>query len=311
MNVWACTVLSLVLLGDADVPVVLHWKPSVQKQVEFPPEQNLPLLPDLGQGQNPPDAKKAGPQPAPKPPDSKSKPLQPESRLAIVRYVSGEFARALKPLPAGRKGFHFLAGQPLDEKVLRQTVANSGPAVNTGDNVQITRIEFREKEIVFDLNGGGRGRGGWRNHIQIDMGGAPMPQATSTTTTNGGEVAPGYHGVGATIFLDFGKPLPDMTPDQLKQWLGVVLDFSKQRSAAVQWVQTLPPEMQQAIKDKHVVVGMTQDMVVAAIGKPEKKVRERDATGAETEDWIYGQPPDKMTFVTFLDEKVVRIREFN
>jgi hypothetical protein len=52
-------------------------------------------------------------------------------------------------------------------------------------------------------------------------------------------------------------------------------------------------------------------MVLAAMGRPERKVRERDADGNETEDWIYGTPPDKTVFVTFQGDKVVRVRQFH
>jgi sulfur carrier protein ThiS len=304
---WACIAFSVLLMGEADVPVVLHLKPPSQKQVEFPPDQNLPLLPDLGQNSAPPAQKtdaKTDPKSA-----SKTAPLQPESRLAIVRFVSGEFAKAIRPLPSGKKGFRMAAGKPVDDKALRVAVSRSGPAVNTGDQVQITRIEFKDHEIVFDLNGGGRQKTRWRDRVQVSLGGSgPTPGVSAGGV---GSAAPGYQGNGSTLYLEFGKSLPDMTPDELKQMLAGILDFSKQRSAAVQWVQTLPPEVQQAIKDKKVIAGMSQEEVVAAVGKPERKVRERDATGNEVEDWIYGRPPDKMTFVTFLGDKVVRVREYN
>ena len=123
-------------------------------------------------------------------------------------------------------------------------------------------------------------------------------------------VAPGYQGAGSTLILDFGKPLPDMTPDELKQFLGPLLDFSKQRSATVNWIETLPLEMQAAIKDRKALVGMDREMVVAAMGRPERKIRERDPDGLELEDWIYGDPPSKTIFVTFAGEKVVRVKEF-
>ena len=45
-----------------------------------------------------------------------------------------------------------------------------------------------------------------------------------------------------------------------------------------------------------------------AIGKPRTKTREiKD--GVETEDWIYGLPPGKITFVTFAGSKVVKVRD--
>jgi len=52
-------------------------------------------------------------------------------------------------------------------------------------------------------------------------------------------------------------------------------------------------------------------MVIAALGRPEHKVRERDPDGNDTEDWIYGDPPAKTTFVTFASGKVIRVKEFN
>jgi hypothetical protein len=79
----------------------------------------------------------------------------------------------------------------------------------------------------------------------------------------------------------------------------------------VNWVETLPPEFQGGIKDHKAVEGMDQDMVIAAMGRPDHKVRERDPDGNDTEDWIYGNPPAKTTFVTFSGGKVIRIREFD
>jgi len=40
-------------------------------------------------------------------------------------------------------------------------------------------------------------------------------------------------GMGGTIYVQFPKAVPDLTPEQLKQILGPFLDFSKERSAAV------------------------------------------------------------------------------
>ena len=289
-----CIAVSTLLLLDADIPQVLRLRSQAASAVEFPPGQSLPVLPAL-----PPatDQQK---------PSKKADRLQPESRLQLVRYVSGEFARALKPLPAGKKGFRIKVGEPVDEKVLRQAVANSGLAASTGDTVQVTRLEFREREIVVDINGGGRQKRSWRERIQVQVGG--IPQVTTTTTDP--NAPPGHRRVGATVYLDFGRPLPDMTPDMLKQYLAGMLDFSKQRSASVQWVETLPPEFQKAIQEKRPMVGMDREMVMAAIGKPERKVRERSPDGLEVEDWIYGQPPAKTLFVRFSGDRVVSIKQY-
>jgi hypothetical protein len=101
-----------------------------------------------------------------------------------------------------------------------------------------------------------------------------------------------------------------MTADQLKQYLSELLVFPERQSAAVQWVQTLPPEMQKAIEDRRAVTGMDHEMVLAAIGRPDNKVRERTADGDETEDWIYGKPPAKTIFVKFENDKVIEVEQF-
>ena len=234
--------------------------------------------------------------------DTKQPPLQPKTRLELVRFVSGEFAHAVKPVPGARKGYHVPVGKPLDENALRYALANTGIAVNPGDMVQITHLEFREKEIAVDLNGGSAHHFHLRDHLQVGMSAPTMSSVSS----------PGRpQAAGATLVLDFGKPLPDISPDDLKQDLSLFLSFEKEKSAAVNWIDTLPPEIKKAIEENHALVGMDHDMVIAALGRPDHKVRERNDQGDETEDWIYGTPPAKTIFVTFLGDKVTRVKEFN
>jgi hypothetical protein len=175
--------------------------------------------------------------------------------------------------------------------------------------VQITRLEFRAKEIIVDINGGGKKKRSWRERIQISGGGIPTVRTTTTTSGNDGG-PPGFQGVGSTLVLDYGKSVPDLTVEELKAHLSVFLDFEGHRSAAVHWIETLPPEFQQAIKEKRAVVGMDREMVIASMGKPEKKVREKDIDGLETEDWIYGHPPASTVFVKFAGDKVISVKEF-
>jgi hypothetical protein len=194
---------------------------------------------------------------------------------------------------------------------LDRAVANHGAAVNVGDNVQITKLEFHDHTIAVDVNGGGKGKRNWRDHVSMGMGGGfPTGGQTSTTKTDE-NAAPGViPGTGSTIYLEFKKDVPDMTPDELKQLLAPFLDFTKQRSASVHWVDTLSPELKKAIQDRRPTVGMDREEVIAAIGKPEHKVRERDSEGNEIEDWIYGQPPSKTVFVRFQGERVTSVRQF-
>jgi hypothetical protein len=247
-------------------------------------------------------------QTSPQAPEHRAAKLQEESKLALIRFVSGEFAKASKSLPAGKEGFLVHADKPLNNEILDRAVATHGAAVHVGDNCQITKLDFREHAILVDVNGGGRGKKRFLDHLQIGMGGAPMPTSKVTTENQG---PPGLQpGMGSTIILEFNKTIPDLTPDELKQLLSPLLDFSKQRSASVQWFDTLPVEMKKAIQDRRPVVGMDREMVVAAIGKPGHKVRERDPDGNDIEDWIYGTPPSKTIFVRFTGDHVSSIKQF-
>jgi len=78
----------------------------------------------------------------------------------------------------------------------------------------------------------------------------------------------------------------------------------------VQWIDSLPIELKTAIQERRPVVGMDREEVVAAIGKPEHKVRERDTEGNDIEDWIYGQPPSKTVFVRFTGNRVTSVKQF-
>jgi hypothetical protein len=242
---------------------------------------------------------------------SKSATLQETSKLDLIRYVSGEFAKATRNLPAGKEGFLVYVGKPMSPELLERAVATHGAAVHIGDSAQITRLEFHDHSITVDVNGGGRGKKRWRDHIQIGMGGS-IPTARTTTTSPGQENGPPgmQPGMGSTIFLEFSKSIPDLTPDELKKLLAPFLDFAKQRSASVHWVDTLPPETKKAIQERRPTVGMDREEVVAAIGKPEHKVRERDSEGNEIEDWIYGQPPSKTVFVRFMGDRVTSVKQY-
>ena len=298
--------IALLFFADADVPNAMSLRSELDAASEkFPPGESIPLFPLLmsSPGQDQPQGAPA--------PGKKSSTLQETSKLALIRYVSGEFAKARKPVPGGKEGFTLYTDKPFNQEGLDRAVSKYGAAVNTGDNAQITNLEFREHMIVVDINGGGRPkRQRWRDRIQVGVNGptGPMGQPTTTAAQQG---PPGIQpGMGGTIFVQFPKAVPDLTPDELKQILGPFLDFARAHSAAVHWIDTLPPEMKKAITERHAMLGMDREEVVAAIGKPDRKVRERDANGNDTEDWIYGHPPDKTLFVKFTGERVTSIKQY-
>jgi hypothetical protein len=297
--------LAFFLSAAADLPRLTSFLSTNPPATEaFPSGESLPLFPTLVDG----DAQDTNANAATT--GKKTATLQESSKLMLIRYVSGEFAKARKPLPGGKDGFILYVDKPINEEYLDRAVATHGAAVNSGDNAQITNLEFREHSIIVDVNGGGRPKKHWRDHIQIGLGGSPMPTQPSTTSAQD-QGPPGFQqGMGGTIYVQFSKSVPDLTPDELKQILSPFLDFARVRSASVHWIDTLPPEMKKAITERHAILGMDREEVVAAMGKPDRKVRERDANGNDTEDWIYGHPPDKTVFVRFTGERVTTIKQY-
>lgn len=232
----------------------------------------------------------------------KQQSLDQESKISLIRYVDGEFARVVQSIPSLKQGFRYKVGQAIDAKDLRQALMR-GAAANPGDQVQISSLEFRSNEIIIGINGGTKKHWNWRQHVQIGIG--PMSPVTTTPTSEGPTQT------GAILVLDYGHTVPDLSPDELKRDLSPFLDFAGEHSSAVNWVDTLPPRFQQAIKDHRAIVGMNHDMVLAAMGRPDKKVRESDEDGKQTEDWIYGYPPSKTVLVTFSGEKVIHVKTYS
>jgi hypothetical protein len=110
---------------------------------------------------------------------------------------------------------------------------------------------------------------------------------------------------GSFVDLYFDKYVPEITGPELKQLLRPVFDFDA-KSALDAYLETVSPQVKEAIKNHHVLVGMNHDMVMYAKGRPPKKVRET-ANEVEYEEWIYGTPPQDVDFVRFVGDEVVRV----
>jgi hypothetical protein len=307
--------IALLMLLSLDNPQGLPWRSNSAPSPDALAGIKIPLLPDFSparQSATSPDPQAANGQSSTQSSGDvknisdnpqRSGP-NPPAELALVRFVDGEYAHAVRSLPNGKEGFIMHMQKPFDDSMLHRVVQSHGAAVNPGDNVQITAMKFKKTEIIILINGGGNKHTSWRDRLQIGISG--LPTTSASPDNNGVETGPN----GTTLVLDFGGPIPDMTPDELKAKLAPVLNFSAQRSAAVIWAETLPPAMEKAIEEKRAIAGMTREMVEAAVGKPDKKIREKNANGDETEDWIYGTPPAVTMFVTFIGEKVTNVKEF-
>src|SRR5215472_17689554 len=307
MSNWVQASLVVLAFAAADLPKssLLSPKPSAPNSGSLE-GQNIPVLPVMLADDS---QQSSGDKNAPA--ANKGATLSETSKLSLIRFVSGEFAKARKPIPGGKDGFTIYTDKPLNQEYLDRVVATHGAAINTGDPTQITKLEFREHTIIVDINGGGRPKSHWWQNIQVGMGGPTYPQSQSTTMPDQQQGPPGIQpGQGGTLYLQFPKAIPDLTPEELKRLLSPFLDFGGEHSAAVQWIDTLPPEKKKAITERRAMLGMDREEVVAAMGKPDRKVRERDAEGYDTEDWIYGHPPDKTIFVHFRGDKVSSIKQY-
>src|ERR1700681_4089601 len=103
--------LLLLLAPGSDLPKVNSLRPpATPLPTNFPPGESIPMLPVITI--DPQDTA------TPQDPAKKSPTLQESSKLTLIRFVSGEFAKARKPLPAGKDGFIIFVGKPLDEQFL-------------------------------------------------------------------------------------------------------------------------------------------------------------------------------------------------
>jgi len=227
-----------------------------------------------------------------------SKKLTDDQRIEILRGLSSEYAKIKVLLPRTKKILEFSNDGTWDHDVWQAAFKELGPAGRIGDLIQVTHVDIDKDRIVLDLNGGMKGgKRKFMDHVQIGMG-------TQTTPVTGPATnAP----AGTTIALTFGGPIGEVTAAEIKKMLQPILDFEKE-SVTANYVDTLPEPIKVAVKSKKVIEGMNHDQVLLAVGKPVRKSRETKE-GADLEDWIYGEPPGRMTFVTFAGDKVVKVKE--
>jgi hypothetical protein len=225
--------------------------------------------------------------------------LTDDDKIDILRGVQSEYATVKVLLPRSKKPLPFQSDGVWNKEIWEQSMREFGPAARVGDLVQITHLDIENNKIVLEINNGSKGKGNWRDHVQVGMGGNTAPINTQQNSN-----APS----GTSIVLLFGQPIPSLQAGEIKKILAPVLDFDTQ-SAADNYFDKLPEPIQKAIKANKVIVGMDRDQVLLSVGKPRHKERNVTNDGTEMEDWIYGDPPGKITFVTFVGSKVTRMKE--
>jgi len=220
-----------------------------------------------------------------------------QTRLDLIRAFEAELVYIRSPFPMGRKGLTLKDGEisPSGPE-LQRLVEMWGPAVKPGDAARITSIAIKDDRIHFEINGGPVKKRKWYERISVGGMGGEAPIAPTDPNANPR---------GSSVDLVFDHYIPELTPPQLKQLLRPVFDFDA-KTALEAFLQTVPPKVQEAIKNHQVLVGMNREMVVYAKGKPPKKIREKEGE-TEYEDWIYGEPPQDVDFVRLVGDEVTRV----
>jgi len=214
-----------------------------------------------------------------------------------VRDLTAEYANVKTLLPHSKKPLEFNADGTWDKNAWQDAMKAMGPAARLGDKVQITKVSLDGDHIILEINNGLKTGGHWYDHVQVGVGG------TGPVNNNSNSSA----AYGTYIDLNFHKPMENLTSAEVKKILAPILDFDK-RSATLLYSETLSPEMQKAIKDKRATVGMDREQVILAMGHPDHKYRE-SKDGVDTEDWIFGTPPGKISFVTFTGNKDTKVKD--
>ena len=220
-----------------------------------------------------------------------------QTREEIIHAFSDELIYIRANFPMGKIGLTLKNGTVTPSgPELKQLLALWGPAAKPGDRARISQILIKDDHIHFEINGGPIKRQKWYQHISISGTGSSAPVAPSDASANAR---------GSFVDLYFSKYVPEITGPELKQLLRPVFDFDA-KSAVDAYLETVSPQIKDAIKNHHVLVGMNREMVIYAKGRPPKKVRER-IDEIESEEWIYGEPPQDVDFVRFVGDEVVRV----
>jgi hypothetical protein len=231
--------------------------------------------------------------------DQKNPPphISKQTRMDLIRAFNAELVYVRSPFPMGKTGLTLKDGKlsPSGEELDRM-MAMWGPAAKPGDQARISEILVKNDRIHFEINGGPVKKQKWYQRIQVGgMGGM-----TSVAPSD-----PNANPRGSYVDLVFDSYVPELKPQELKDLLRPVFDFNA-KSAMEAYLDTLPPKIRDAIKKHQVLVGMNRDMVIAAKGRPPKKIREKK-DDIEYEEWIYGEPPQDVDFVRLVGDEVVRM----
>src|SRR5271170_4683726 len=97
--------------------------------------------------------------------------LTDDDKIDILRGVQSEYATVKVLLPRSKKPLPFQSDGVWNKEIWDQSMREFGPAARVGDLVQVTHLDIETNKIVLEINNGTKGKGNWRDHVQVGMGG--------------------------------------------------------------------------------------------------------------------------------------------
>lgn len=228
---------------------------------------------------------------------AKEKKLSTDDRLALLRGLTAEYAKAKVLIPRSKKGLPVQPTGKWDKEAWEKANIEFGPAARVGEMVQITKVKIEDDRVELELNHGLKTGPKWYERVEVGMGNSSTPISGRDNVAK----------AGSNLVIAFGKNIEALDVAEVKKMLGQILDF-EMRSVTESYMEKLPEPVREAIKQKRVIEGMDREQVRLAVGQPIRKER-RIIDGDELEDWMYGRPPGKLTFVTFTGSKVTKVKD--
>jgi hypothetical protein len=220
-----------------------------------------------------------------------------QTREEVIHVFNEQLVYIRTSFPMGKTGLRLKNGSVTPSgPELQRLMGLWGAAAKPGDRARISDVTIKDDHIRFEINGGPVKKQKWYQRIEIAGAGGGGPIVPSDASANAR---------GSFVDLYFDKFVPELTGPELKELLRPVFDFDA-KSPLEAYLETVPPQVKEAIKNHHVLVGMNREMVIYAKGRPPKKVRET-ANEVEYEEWIYGTPPQDVDFVRFVGDEVMRV----
>lgn len=232
--------------------------------------------------------------------DYTQQPMDTDGRRELVRMFLMEQGFAHRSLPLGAPGLELHANGRLtvDNDTLKKRMFKDGMSAAAGDRIMVTDIRVLADRIDIDINGGPYLPHRFLRHVSVNN----MPLA--------GDGIVGEKPTGTRITLLFEGRTPRVSAAELKALLEPLLDFGL-KNAEQAYADTLPEPIRKAIAEHEVMVGMSRRMVLASLGQPDSKLRERpsESTDGEVfEEWIYGKTPQSIRFVRFRADRVILMK---